>query len=181
MLQEPPDPNVKSCRKCGETKSLGDFYRQAGMRDGHRNDCKDCQRAAHRDWYSRNREYSIGRVKEWQHKNPERLRAWRRKYREEHGEEKKRRDREGHLRRKYGVTQNMFEALVLAQLGKCAICGANEAMELHIDHDHRTKKVRGLVCGKCNKAIGLLNDDPDRLTSAKKYLERADRFWSRSA
>jgi hypothetical protein len=74
----------------------------------------------------------------------------------------------------------MFEALVLAQLGMCRICGTSEGVELHVDHDHRTKKVRGLLCGKCNKAIGLLNDDPDLLMAAKLYLEQADRFWSRA-
>ena len=80
-------------------------------------------------------------------------------------------EREGHLRRKYGLTQNLFEGLVSAQLGHCAICGANEDLKLHVDHDHNTKKVRGLLCGKCNKAIGLLNDSPDLLRAAADYLE----------
>lgn len=71
---------------------------------------------------------------------------------------------------------------MLAQLGKCAICQVSEGMELHVDHVlHRSNKVRGLLCGKCNKAIGLLNDDPQLLDSAKRYLQQADRFWNSAA
>jgi hypothetical protein len=78
----------------------------------------------------------------------------------------------------YGLTPKLFECMVLAQLGRCAVCGLLTAPDLHVDHDHRTNKVRGLLCGKCNKAIGLLNDDPALLMSAKRYLDRADRFWN---
>ena len=148
------------------------------MRDGHRNECKACWKVIQRRYYEQNREKAIANVQRWREANPERYKAYRRRYLAEHGEEKRRRDREGHLRRKYGVNQNMFEALVSAQLGNCVICGANEDLNLHIDHDHRTNKVRGLLCGKCNKAIGLLNDDPELLMAAKLYLEQADRFWS---
>jgi hypothetical protein len=135
----------------------------------------------HRDWYLRNRDYEINRVKQWQQQNPDRVNASHRRRRQADPEVTRLKDREGHLRRKYGLTLNMFEALVSAQLGNCAICGANEDLNLHVDHDHRTNKIRGLLCGKCNKAIGLLNDDPDLLTAARNYLERADRFWSAAA
>jgi Recombination endonuclease VII len=148
------------------------------MRDGHRNECKACWKVIQRRYYLQNREKAIASVQRWRNANPERYRAYRRRYLAEHGEEKKRRDREGHLKRKYGVTQNMFEALVAAQLGNCAICGANEDLSLHVDHDHTTKRVRGLLCGKCNKAIGLLNDDPALMLSAKGYLERARSLYS---
>ena len=178
LLKHPPAYGEKACKKCGEIKSLERFHRASVMRDGHRNECKDCWAAARKIYYQRNRERMIDNVRRWRRENPERYRETRQRYLETHGEQKKARDREGHLRRKYGVTQNIFEALVAAQLGHCAICGASEGMALHVDHDHRTKKVRGLLCGKCNKAIGLLNDDPELLVAAKLYLERANRFWS---
>ena len=148
------------------------------MRDGHRNNCKTCHAVAHRAWYEKNRECEIARVGRWQRENAAQVNNIQRRNRARRGDEYRRLEREGHLRRKYGLTQNMFEALVAAQLGNCAICGANEDRDLHVDHDHRTNKVRGLLCGKCNKAIGLLQDDPDLLDAAKRYLERAQRLYS---
>lgn len=157
----------KICVKCGMEKPLSAFYKQSDMRDGLRNNCKACHLNAHKDWYSRNREYEIARVSKWQKENADRVNEVQRNNRARRGDEYKKQEREGHLRRKYGLTQNMFEALVLAQLGKCAICQISEGMELHVDHDHRSNKVRGLLCGKCNKAIGLMNDDVRLMDSAK--------------
>lgn len=170
----------KRCNTCGIEKDLNEFYRQAGMRDGHRNNCKRCHLEAHRRWYQKNGDYEKSRVATWRQNNAGRVNDTRRARRSSDGGRSKLRDREGHLRRKYGLTSNIFEALVLAQLGKCAVCGANEGMELHVDHDHRTNKVRGLLCGKCNKAIGLLNDDPNLMNAAKEFLERSAAFWDSS-
>lgn len=180
-MSQRPLPGLKKCRKCRVVKPLADFYPQRDMKDGYRHNCKTCHANQHKDWYLRNRTDEIERVRKWQQSNPEKVNASHRRRRERDPEKERRRNRAGHLRRKYGLTQSLFEALVLAQLGKCAVCGRLTAPDLHVDHDHRTKKVRGLLCGKCNKAIGLLNDDPELLTAAKLYLERANRFWNVSA
>ena len=77
--------------------------------------------------------------------------------------------------RKYGLTMAEFEAMLASQGGVCAICGGppnGPGKRYHVDHCHDTKKVRGLLCGKCNTAIGLLNHDPARLRAAAKYLKR---------
>jgi hypothetical protein len=170
-------PGFKICTGCVKTKPRSDFYPQKDMRDGYRNNCNECHAKAHQDWYEKNRDREIERVRTWQQSNPEKVNASHRRRRALDPEQHKKRNREGHLRRKYGLTQNMFGALVLAQLGKCAVCGELTAPELHVDHDHRTNKVRGLLCGKCNKAIGLLNDDPKLMDAAKEYLERSEKFW----
>lgn len=67
----------------------------------------------------------------------------------------------------HGLTIEQFKEMVEMQSGKCAICGnppAGTKMEkrLHVDHDHQTGKVRSLLCGACNRAIGLLRDEPQR-------------------
>lgn len=57
--------------------------------------------------------------------------------------------------------------------GRCDICNKAETMKngrLHIDHCHESGKFRGLLCGKCNTALGLFGDDPKLLTLAIKYL-----------
>lgn len=62
------------------------------------------------------------------------------------------------LQREYGITQAEYEALLAKQGGKCATCPRehSEARPLHVDHDHRTRRVRGLLCIRCNVAIGNL-------------------------
>lgn len=161
---------MKICKVCGETKPLEQFHRAAGMRDGHRNECKSCLNARHRGWYERNREYAIERTRRWARENPERLAETRRKYHEEHREERSQRNRASHLQRKYGLSPDDVEFLVVAQGGKCRICGAAEGKKLHVDHHHDSGLVRGLLCGKCNKAIGLLNEDPQLFEAATSYL-----------
>lgn len=78
------------------------------------------------------------------------------------------------LKKKYGMTVAAFEAMLKAQDERCAICGIphSEAARggLHVDHDHATKKVRGLLCTNCNKGIGCLMDDPGLLAAAVLYL-----------
>ncbi len=65
------------------------------------------------------------------------------------------------------------------QNGVCAICGQLETamrkgklIRLAVDHDHKTGTVRELVCGKCNKALGLLDEDEDRCRSMAAYIQK---------
>lgn len=80
--------------------------------------------------------------------------------------------RKNHLRRKYQITPETYETLFNQQNGVCAICLNPEAGDekLAVDHAHATKSNRGLLCKKCNMAIGLLRDDPVLLENAKMYL-----------
>lgn len=70
----------------------------------------------------------------------------------------------------YGLTEVDWDRLVLAAEGRCDIC-QKQCASLQIDHCHATGKVRGLLCGPCNKALGLLGDDPATLLAAITYLE----------
>lgn len=79
------------------------------------------------------------------------------------------------LRAKYGIEPEDYERMLVKQGGGCAVCGATEADQLsrrlHVDHDHATGRVRGLLCGPCNHAIGKAGDDPERLRRMAAYLE----------
>ena len=76
---------------------------------------------------------------------------------------------------KFGVSAEEVADILLSQNGRCAICRAKEPSgsgDWAIDHDHVTGQVRGLLCSRCNLAIGLLQDDPKVIAAALRYVER---------
>jgi hypothetical protein len=77
------------------------------------------------------------------------------------------------IKRKFGIAPEVYAALLLAQGGVCAICGGvDDERRLAVDHDHETGAVRGLLCRRCNQAIGAMKDNPDLLRDAAAYIER---------
>ncbi|GAA2378631.1 endonuclease VII domain-containing protein [Streptomyces viridochromogenes] len=79
------------------------------------------------------------------------------------------RDRESHLKRRYGLTSVERDALVVSQGGVCCICLA--ALPEHVDHCHETGRVRGVLCFSCNAALGQFKDRPDVMRRAAAYVE----------
>lgn len=77
--------------------------------------------------------------------------------------------RAGHLKRKYGMTEAERDAMVAEQFGICCICLAAPAE--HVDHDHETGRVRGVLCFSCNAALGQFKDQPDVIRRAAAYVE----------
>lgn len=73
---------------------------------------------------------------------------------------------------RYGITPEQYDAMWSAQGECCAICKGTEhrGVSWHTDHDHVTGKVRGILCGPCNNALGLFKDDPVRIQAAVEYL-----------
>lgn len=71
---------------------------------------------------------------------------------------------------RYGLKAGEFNELIESQNNRCAICN-RKMWSPHIDHNHSTGAVRGLLCSNCNTGIGLLGDSPERLLSAILYLD----------
>jgi len=113
-----------------------------------RKDCKNCKNAAARQWRKDNPE------------NTERHLA---------------RMRERTKERRYGVTQEHFDQMLLSQDNKCKICNIefSGSKFTHIDHCHDTDKVRGLLCNNCNLALGQFGDNTDIMDMAIKYLQNS--------
>jgi hypothetical protein len=88
------------------------------------------------------------------------------------GQEAKKRlygsSREYHLRARYGLTQADVDAMLAAQAGLCPGCGGADPG--HVDHDHATGRVRGMLCFNCNQALGNVRDDMRVLTNLTNYL-----------
>ena len=81
--------------------------------------------------------------------------------------------KQGHLRRKYGLTVEGYEDLLIQQDGCCAICQDPESLAraMAVDHDHKTGQIRGLLCFDCNIVLGKMKDNPALLRRAAEYLE----------
>jgi hypothetical protein len=78
------------------------------------------------------------------------------------------------LKKVYGITKEQFNNFAEKQDNKCGICYKNFTNKVpfnpNVDHDHTSNKIRGLLCGKCNRALGLLQDDPIIIKRAITYL-----------
>ncbi len=126
---------------------------------------------------NRKHQTDSAKAKRWRSANPDRAREqWNRHNRRRLADPeyvvRKRWDR---VLRSYGLTQSQFQELVADQGGRCAICSGDRCGRgdrLHIDHCHTTNKIRGLLCARCNTAVGLLGDDPERAEKLAAYLRR---------
>ena len=132
----------RECRVCKRRKNLlQDFYRtrkNVSLRSSYSYECKQC---------------TLKRVKDHHSKDPTRQR-----------------DRD--LRRLYKISFEDYNNMLTEQNNCCAICGTDNAKGKHntfmVDHDHKTGKVRGLLCKSCNIALGEVDDS---LTTLKRMIE----------
>ena len=106
--------------------------------------------------------------------DPEYVSRYNREWLEAHPELRKARNearKSQHKLEKYGLTQEEYDRIVS---GPCHICGSTDGGgrwgKMCLDHDHNTGQLRGALCAKCNKAIGLLRDDPEIIRQAAIYL-----------
>jgi len=85
-------------------------------------------------------------------------------------------ERAYHLKTKYGITVEEYDALLEQQGGCCAICGTDDPKKkfFSVDHDHQTGKVRGLLCQPCNLGLGHVREDLDVVMSMAAYLMRSE-------
>lgn len=93
-------------------------------------------------------------------------------------ERRKRMNMAANLRQVHGMDIDTYERMLAEQDGKCFLCGRTPepggrkaASRLHVDHDHRTGRIRRLLCHVCNRGLGYLQDDPDLLRAAADYIE----------
>lgn len=96
---------------------------------------------------------------------------------EKNREKARRLQRLCHLRAQYGIDDSRYQELLVQQYGVCAICKKPETRvifgslaQLAVDHNHETGSIRGLLCGRCNRMIGLAKDSPSILQAAIEYL-----------
>ncbi|MFE4966081.1 endonuclease VII domain-containing protein [Streptomyces sp. NPDC056660] len=180
------EPNAKQCGKCGRDLPRAAFARDRNRRDGLQVHCRECVAAYSAAHYRRRRE-AMGKAVREKVDVPEGHKLcrtcgvvkphteWHRNATASDGLStsckacRATKSRADHLKRNYGLTEAERDALVVAQYGLCAICLT--APPIHVDHCHKTGRVRGVLCFNCNSAIGKLRDDPDAARRAAAYLE----------
>lgn len=134
----------KVCRQCLVEKDEEDFT--FSKRHGKViNTCRKCMSA---------------NTLAWKRANPDSVKATRRMY------------RRAERCKKYGLTEDEFLFMETAQQGLCRVCQEFAGGDLHIDHNHETGEVRGLLCSNCNTAIGLMHENPKILFRAIQYLAK---------
>ena len=118
-------------------------------------------RKASRVYYRKHKKVEIQRCRAYNMANAEKVLDW-------------------HLRRTFGISAEQYRELEAEQQGLCVCCGKPEtaidkrtgrARRLHVDHDHATGEIRGLLCSRCNLAIGCMKDDYTTAEAIAAYLK----------
>jgi len=135
---------MKVCSKCKGNKPLSAFYKRKIAKDGRNSYCKECE---HKEIY------------EWRKKNPAIQSEITRRCR---------------LKRVYGITLEQYDFLLEKQKGCCAICDRHESQfktRLVIDHNHKTGRIRGLLCNYCNHRLIGRHTDGNLLRRMADYVD----------
>jgi hypothetical protein len=144
---------MKVCTMCDTPKDESQFRPNGRKNRTLRANCRTCDRDRHKAWRSKNREH----MRQYDRKRWKTTDRW-----------------DDHIRRKYGLSPEDYVVMLLAQDGRCAICRTNEpggnSERFHVDHIHGTTTIRGLLCSRCNRMIGLGEDSPDLLEAAIGYI-----------
>lgn len=142
---------MKTCTKCKLEKDLEDFHKSKSGSQWRQSICKPCNVERGREEYHKNPSKNKAKVKAWTKLNPEKVRGYQRKI-------------------KYGLTVGGFQTMLSEQANCCACCGDEFDKPPHVDHCHRSGKIRGLLCRPCNVGLGNFKESPIRLKKAASYI-----------
>lgn len=150
---------MRTCRVCNIEQSLDDFPLHPRCLMGRDTRCHACTKVYQAAWYQKNKAKQAALAKAWRLRNPGRKRDA---------------DRVGFLKTKYGITPAEYDRMLAGQGGVCASCFRPPSPHrmLAVDHCHETGRNRGLLCGSCNSAIGMLGDNLEGVQRAVDYLMR---------
>lgn len=126
--------------------------------------------------YQANKEYTKQRVKLHYESNKEECKKYAKEYYQENKEQVKLAGKIYRLRVRYGLSYDEYNALLEKTGGKCPICNVifgKGNKRACVDHCHKTNKIRGIICSRCNKALGEFNDNSELITKAAEWLKKS--------
>lgn len=153
----------KQCSRCKNIKDICDFQNDRSAKSGKHHRCKICNKGIRQSFTPEQQITRKQTSKRWYQENKEHCLI---------------KMRNNWLIRHYKITSAEYEILLLSQNSKCAICKASETgrkkqKHFPVDHDHKTGKIRGLLCDQCNKGLGHFKDDPEIMERAIQYVKRS--------
>lgn len=153
----------KQCSRCREIKSFDEFSKDKYKKEGHCNQCKECQSNNFKKYRLNNKDKLTIRSKKWRIENPTEYRNHKLKY-------------------LYNISFDQYNTLLIKQNNRCIGCNKHELEcknKLSVDHNHKCcpgvrscgKCIRGLLCSQYNHALGLLSDNIQTLQNLINYLK----------
>ena len=144
---------TKRCPRCTKRKTLQSFFK-GNCGHGRQAYCKLCAKDYGRERYQDNPEYFAEISRAWRKKNPDWARSWK-------------------LKTLYGVTLEEYHKIFEKQGKCCAVCKIKVPTKPGwcLDHNHKTGEMRGILCPKCNRGLGYLDDSAKNLKNAIEYLK----------
>lgn len=159
---------TKVCTKCNTEKNITEFSKDSQNKDKKSWRCKVCAADNCRIWNKNNSEYVYEKHKKYNEINVEKVNGYKAKWLKENPDAR----RSAVLKYNYGITLEQKIEIYILQKGVCAICtDSYEEPNLHVDHNHKTGKVRGLLCFKCNTTLGKLKEDLNIINNMINYIK----------
>jgi ribosomal protein S20 len=162
---------MKTCTKCKKELPL-DYF--APRDNGRRlcSWCRNCSKEYKKNYWASIKDEMKEYKKKWYQENQERCK-------EQCRERYQNADKKHHahvvwknkLKRDFGINEETYFIMLEQQNNVCKICQKSDKRRLCVDHCHKTGRIRGLLCQRCNKCIGQFEDDPELLTRAIEYLK----------
>ena len=132
------------CYSCKEEKPLSEYHKHANRPRGHVSECKSCKSIYRKKYFKENYDKENSRA---------RIKAWRGVG--------------------LSITMDEYQAACAKRNNACDICSRTD-VTLNVDHNHTTGKIRGFLCGHCNRGLGLLQDNYKVVAQAAQYLKEND-------
>lgn len=160
------NPKTKLCSKCKQEKPVELFHKNPALKSGLRSNCKECIKR----YLQTNADLIKKKKKIYCNNNKDKIRDYYKK--------NAKKIREHYLKKTYSISFEQLRQMFLSQEGRCAICSKvfNKRKDVHVDHNHNTGEVRGLLCSSCNRGIGYLRDDSSILLKAASYLNKFNKL-----
>jgi hypothetical protein len=175
----------KICLSCELEKSINKFTKNSSKQDGRDIYCKVCNSKAGKEYYEKNKEKILNNQNKYRLENKDKIAIKNKNYEINNWNKIKKRKREWYNKNKekmankrlkqiLNITLEQKNDILKTQLGKCASCGdilGNDKHNIHVDHNHLTGAVRKILCRRCNLALGIMEENVDKILKLAEYAK----------